>query len=150
MLEDCSTELSSMDSYRVQAEKKSLFNTPPCFAIYVVNKVLAAIEDEGGLSAMEQRNRRKADHLYGFIDKQQDFYRCPVPKEDRSYMNVVFRLPTEALEQKFIAEAKQKNIIGIKGHRSVGGMRASIYNGIPYEWVDTLVQFMEQFVSQNG
>ena len=103
------------------------------------------MKGEGGLSAMETVNRKKADRLYGVIDKHPEFFRSPVEKESRSVMNVVFRLPSEALEEQFLNEAKQNGMVGLKGHRSVGGIRASTYNAVSWEWVDRLASFMEEF-----
>ena len=97
---------------------------------------------------MEARNRQKAARLYAAIDKHGDYYRCPVEKESRSVMNVVFRLPTEADEERFVAEAKAKGMIGLKGHRSVGGIRASIYNAVQPEWVEALADFMGEFAKK--
>ena len=149
-LDQCRTDIASMHSYRVQAEKGSLFNTPPCFAIYMVNKVLAWIEAEGGLPSIEQRNRAKAKVIYDTIDQNADFFRSPVEREDRSQMNIVFRLPSEDLEAQFLSEAKSAGMIGLKGHRTVGGLRASIYNAAPREWCESLANFMKTFAKKNG
>ncbi|HUL59406.1 MAG TPA: 3-phosphoserine/phosphohydroxythreonine transaminase [Anaeromyxobacteraceae bacterium] len=130
---------------RTAAENKSLYNTPPTFGIYMVRNVLAWLEAEGGLAAVEARNRAKAKRLYGTIDAHREFYRCPVEPPSRSVMNVVFRLPTEAEEERFVAEAKQHGMVGLKGHRSVGGIRVSTYNAVMPEWVDSLCGFMEEF-----
>ncbi len=130
---------------RTHAENKSLYNTPPTFGVYMVRNVLAWLKAQGGLDAVERVNRQKAARLYGVIDKNASFYRCPVEKESRSIMNVVFRLPTEADEERFVAEAKKRGIVGLKGHRSVGGIRVSTYNAVPYEWVDALAAFMAEF-----
>jgi phosphoserine aminotransferase len=99
---------------------------------------------------MEKENREKGELLYGTIDKHSGFYKAPVDKDSRSYMNVVFRLPSEELEKRFIEEAKKQNMIGLKGHRSVGGIRVSTYNAIGFDWVKTITQFMEEFVKNNG
>jgi len=130
---------------RTPAENKSLYNTPPTFGIYMVRNVLAWLKGGGGLAAVEAQNRKKAARLYGVIDAQAGFYRCPVEKESRSVMNVVFRLPSEQDEERFVAEAKKRDMVGLKGHRSVGGIRASIYNAVLPEWVDELAAFMEEF-----
>ena len=111
----------------------------------MVRNVLAWLKGLGGLPAMEAANRRKAARLYGAIDANPAFYRSPVERESRSVMNVVFRLPTEALEEQFVAEAKKRGMVGLKGHRSVGGIRVSTYNAVPFEWVDALATFMEEF-----
>lgn len=139
--------LPTMLSYKTHIDKDSMFNTPSCFAIYVVGLVLKWIEDIGGLEAMDKMNQEKAALLY---DRMGDFYKCPVKEEDRSLMNVVFRLPSEDLEKKFIADAAAQDMIGLKGHRSVGGCRASIYNSSPLEDVKALAEFMKEFERQNG
>jgi phosphoserine aminotransferase len=131
--------------FRTQAENKSLYNTPPTFGVYMVRNVLAWVKGQGGLAAIESLNRRKAARLYGAIDANPSFYRSPVERESRSVMNVVFRLPSEALEEQFIAEAKKRGMVGLKGHRSVGGIRVSTYNAVPFEWVDVLAGFMAEF-----
>jgi len=150
MVERAREGLPTMLSYRTHAEKGSLFNTPPCFPIYMVGKVLDWIEARGGLEAVERDNRRKAGLLYGTIDRNPEFFRAPVEKESRSYMNVVFRLPTEELERRFVAEGKEKNMNGLKGHRSVGGIRVSIYNAVEPGWVEAVVAHMEDFVRRYG
>jgi phosphoserine aminotransferase len=130
---------------RTALENRSLYNTPPTFAIYMIRNVLAWLKGNGGLPAIEARNRAKAAKLYGAIDAHPGFYRCPVERESRSVMNVVFRLPTEADEERFVAEAKKRRMVGLKGHRSVGGIRVSIYNACEPAWVDALVDFMGEF-----
>lgn len=149
-LERANTKLPTMLKYATHAAKESLYNTPPSFSIYIVRNVLDWVKAEGGLAAMEKRNRAKGDLLYSAIDGHPDFYRCPVEKAHRSYMNVVFRLPSEELEAKFVAEAKAAGMVGLKGHRSVGGCRASIYNAMELAGVQTLVDFMDRFASANG
>lgn len=131
--------------FRTHAENKSLYNTPPTFGVYMVRNVLSWLKGQGGLAGMETVNRKKAARLYGVIDGSAGFFRSPVERESRSVMNVVFRLPAPELEEQFIAEAKKNGMIGLKGHRSVGGIRVSIYNAVPYEWVETLAAFMETF-----
>jgi phosphoserine aminotransferase len=138
-------DIPKIFQFRTHAENKSLYNTPPTFGVYMVRNVLAWLKGQGGLAAIEAANRRKAARLYGAIDANPSFYRCPVERESRSVMNVVFRLPTEALEEQFVAEAKKKGMVGLKGHRSVGGIRVSTYNAVPYEWVDVLAGFMAEF-----
>ncbi len=130
---------------RTAAENRSLYNTPPTFGVYMIRNVLAWLEGGGGLAGMEARNRAKAKRLYGVIDGRKDFYRCPVERESRSLMNVVFRLPAEADEEKFVSEAKKRGMVGLKGHRSVGGIRVSTYNAVLPEWVEALASFMEEF-----
>jgi phosphoserine aminotransferase len=123
----------------------SLQNTIPTFPVYMVRNVLRWVQDLGGAEAMEARNRKKADMIYGMIDENPDFFRCPVEKASRSLMNPVFRLPTEELEKTFIAEAAQAGMVGIKGHRSVGGIRTSIYNAMEPSDVERFVDFARAF-----
>ena len=149
-LEKANENVPTLLRYATHVGKDSLFNTPPCFSIYMVRNVLQWIKKNGGLAAMERRNRSKADRLYGVIDAHSDFYRCPVASDSRSMMNVVFRLPSEELEARFVAEAKDNGMVGLKGHRSVGGCRASIYNAMEPEGVETLARFMEEFVRNHG
>jgi len=130
---------------RTHAENKSLYNTPPTFGIYMVRNVLAWLQGIGGLDAIEARNRTKAAKLYAAIDGGPGVFRCSVERESRSLMNVVFRLPTEADEERFAKEAKKLGMIGLKGHRSVGGIRVSLYNAVEPAWVDALVGFMGEF-----
>jgi phosphoserine aminotransferase len=133
---------------RTAAENKSLYNTPPTFGIYMVRNVLAWLDETGGLGAMEKRNREKAAKLYATIDANAGFFRCPVEKQSRSVMNVVFRLPSEQQEEAFVAEAKKKGMVGLKGHRSVGGFRVSTYNAVEPAWVDALTDFMKEFAKR--
>jgi phosphoserine aminotransferase len=141
--------LPTMLQYGVHAENHSLYNTPPVFAIYVMRLVLKWILKEGGLAAMERRNKAKADKLYAEIDRT-GYYRGHAHKDSRSRMNVTFRLPSEELEKQFAKEATAAGLDGLKGHRSVGGMRASIYNAFPEAGVDALVDFMRHFESRHG
>jgi phosphoserine aminotransferase len=145
LLEKGRKDIPKIFQLRTHAENKSLYNTPPTFGIYMVRNVLAWLKSQGGPAKIEEVNRKKADRLYGVIDGNSEFFRSPVEKESRSVMNVVFRLPSEELESKFIDEAKNNGMVGLKGHRSVGGIRASIYNAASYEWVDALAGFMEEF-----
>jgi phosphoserine aminotransferase len=138
-------DIPKIFQFRTHAENRSLYNTPPTFGVYMVRNVLSWVKSQGGLARLEEVNRKKAARLYAVIDRNAGFFRSPVEKESRSMMNVVFRLPSEALEEQFIAEAKKRGMVGLKGHRSVGGIRASIYNAVSYEWVDTLAGFMEEF-----
>lgn len=144
------TGVPTMLSYGTHVAKDSLYNTPPTFAIYMMRNVLAWIKDLGGLAAMEARNRAKADRLYGVMKSHPEFYRCPVEPDSRSVMNVVWRLPNEELEAKFVADARDQGMFGLKGHRSVGGCRASIYNAMEPEGVEALAEFMEEFARVNG
>jgi len=136
--------------YNFQISKESLFNTPPCFSIYIVGEVFKWILKNDGIKGIEQRNRKKADMLYGIIDKYSDFYKGYVAnKSERSWMNVCFNLPTEELEKKFIAEALEKDMIGLKGYRELGGIRVSMYNAVSPESIEFLVDFMEKFYQKN-
>jgi phosphoserine aminotransferase len=141
--------LPTMLNYAVHAENDSLYNTPPVFAIYVLGLVMRWLLAEGGLTAANQRNSRKAAKLYAEIDRT-GFYRGTARKEDRSLMNVTFRLGSEALEKAFIKESTAAGLDGLKGHRAVGGMRASIYNAFPESGVDVLVAFMRDFEQRHG
>ncbi len=142
--------LPTMLDYTTYAEKNSMYNTPPCFAIYVVQLVLKWLEETiGGLDAMDAMNRRKAALLYDLLDHS-EFYRGTAEADSRSLMNVTFRLPSEALEQQFVTEALDNGLGGLKGHRSVGGCRASIYNATDLEAIETLVDFMQTFARHHG
>jgi phosphoserine aminotransferase len=149
MLQRTPSSLATMLQYPVHVENKSLYNTPPVFAIYVMRLVLAWLVKKGGLSAIETLNRRKADKLYAEIDRT-GFYRGHAAPDSRSRMNVTFRLPTEELEKRFVKESTAAGLDGLKGHRSVGGLRASIYNAFPEAGIDALVQFMQEFERKNG
>jgi phosphoserine aminotransferase len=150
MLELVPDDLPTMLKYTTHSAKNSMFNTPPCFAIYTVQLVVKWLEETiGGLDKMAALNRKKADLLYGTIDKS-DFYAGTADMDSRSLMNVTFRLPNEDLEQKFVAEALKNDLGGLKGHRSVGGCRASIYNPTPMAGVEALVDFMKNFEQKNG
>lgn len=126
-----------------------LFNTPPTYNVYMVNLVLEWMEQQGGLSHFASLAQKKSGMLYDEIDRD-DFYRGAVKKDSRSMMNVTYRLPSEELEQKFLEEAAHEQLVALKGHRSVGGIRASIYNAMPVEGVETLVEFMRDFRDSNG
>jgi phosphoserine aminotransferase len=140
--------LPTMLQYRTHAAEQSLYNTPPTFGIYVMGEVFKWIQSQGGLQAMAEHNEAKARLLYDFID-QSDFFRGTAQADSRSLMNVCFRAPTEELENKFVAEATRRGLDGLKGHRSVGGMRASIYNACPRAAVEALVAFMKEFEQAN-
>jgi phosphoserine aminotransferase len=142
------TNTPTMLAYKTHADKGSMFNTPPCFAIYVVGEVLKWLKKLGGVVAIEKINREKADLLYGAIDSG-DYYRGHAEKDSRSLMNIAFNLPAPQLEAKFIAEAAAIGLNGLKGHRSIGGCRASIYNAFPVEGVVKLVEFMKDFAAKN-
>ena len=140
--------LPTMLQYRTFAAERSLYNTPPTFGIYVMGEVFKWIQAQGGLAAMAQHNETKAGLLYDYIDGS-DFFRGTVQPDSRSLMNVCFRAPTEELEARFVAEATKRGLDGLKGHRSVGGMRASIYNACPRAAVEALVAFMKEFEMAN-
>ncbi len=141
--------LPTMLSYAVHAENTSLYNTPPAFAVYGVGLVMKWLRAQGGLKAIAAVNARKAGKLYSEIDRT-GFYRGTAAREDRSLMNVTFRLPTEELEAVFVKESAAGGLDGLKGHRAVGGMRASIYNAFPESGVDALVSFMKDFEQKHG
>jgi phosphoserine aminotransferase len=150
MLERVPDNLPAMLKYTTFAAKNSMFNTPPCFAIYVVQLVLKWLEESiGGLAKMEEINKEKAALLYDYLDKS-DFYRGTAAKEDRSMMNATFRLSENTLEQTFIDQALANGLAGLKGHRSVGGCRASLYNAVGLETVEALVSFMADFERRFG
>lgn len=136
--------------YKTHVAENSLYNTPPCFAIYMVMLVSRWIEAQGGLDALARKNSEKAALIYEAIDNSGGFYRGTAAIEDRSDMNVTFRLPSEELEEKFVKEASAHGMKGLKGHRSVGGIRASIYNAFPRAGVEALVSFMRDFQARNG
>ncbi len=143
-------DIPKIFQYRTFAENNSLYNTPPTFAIYLVRNVLAVTKEQGGLAAVEEKNRRKGDLLYATLDAMADFYRAPVDKDSRSYMNVVFRLPTEDLEKRFVSEAAKQGMVGLAGHRITGGIRVSLYNAVELGSVECLVAFMKDFAARAG
>ena len=143
-------DIPKIFQFRTHSENNSLYNTPPTFSIYLARNVLDHVRQTGGLPAMEARNREKGATVYGAIDGSGGYYRSPVQADARSMMNVVFRLPSEALESKFVKEAEQLGMIGLKGHRSVGGIRASIYNAVSVEGTRRLAAFMADFAKKNG
>ena len=136
-------------NYKLHADNNSLYNTPPTFGIYIFGLTMKWLKTQGGLAGIKQINERKAGKLYAEIDRT-GFYRGTAQKDSRSLMNVTFRLPSEDLEKAFEKEATRAGLDGLKGHRAVGGMRASIYNAFPEEGVDTLVDFMREFEKKNG
>ena len=139
--------LPTILSYKTHADNKSLYNTPPVFGIYITKLVLEWIKSKGGLAGVEKINMAKKDLLYGAIDATPDFYKGTAEKDSRSWMNITMRLPTEDLENKFIAEAQKEGLLGLKGHRSVGGIRFSIYNAVSLEDIQKTVDFMGRFRS---
>jgi phosphoserine aminotransferase len=144
------TDIPKILRYSTHAENNSLYNTPPTFAIYLMRNVLAWIKSVGGLPQIEKWNREKAELLYGALDRMSRFYKVPVEKDSRSVMNIVFRLGNESLEDKFVSDAKKAGMVGLKGHRSAGGIRVSAYNAVTPEHIRTLIGFMEQFAKSNG
>ena len=149
-LEMVPQDIPTMLKYSTFAAKNSMYNTPPCFAVYTVQLVLKWLEETmGGLEKMAAVNRQKAEMLYGLIDAS-GFYKGTAEKNSRSMMNVTFRLPSEALEQSFVKEALASGLGGLKGHRSVGGCRASIYNPTPLKALEALCEFMKDFENKNG
>jgi len=140
----------TMLQYKTFANANSLYNTPPTFNIYMLNLILKWIDEQGGLEKIHQINQKKANLLYEAIDNSDGFYIGHAKKEDRSLMNVCFNIKEKSLEDDFIKKAQQNNIVGIKGHRSVGGLRASIYNAMPIEGVEFLVEFMKKFQKENS
>ncbi len=149
LLDRVADTVPTMLQYKTHADKDSMFNTPPCFSIYCVGRVMNWLKEQGGVAAMEKINQRKAGLLYDAIDGT-DFYRGHAEKASRSLMNISFNLPTPELEAQFIAEAAAVGFDGLKGHRSIGGCRASIYNAFPEEGVRKLVDFMTAFAQKNG
>ena len=138
----------TMFNYKIHADNGSMYNTPPTYGIYILGLVLDWIKEMGGLAEMEKRNKRKAELLYNFLDSSK-LFKATVQGKDRSLMNVPFVTGNEELDAKFVSEAKKAGLINIKGHRTVGGMRASIYNAMPYEGVEKLVEFMRKFEAEN-
>jgi phosphoserine aminotransferase len=149
LLARSSPSLHTMLSYAVHAENGSMYNTPPCFGIYLMGLVMKWALAQGGLDAVTAVNERKANKLYAEIDRT-GFYRGTADKDSRSRMNITFRLPSEELEKQFVKESTTAGLDGLKGHRSVGGMRASVYNAFPEEGIDALVQFMKEFERTRG
>jgi phosphoserine aminotransferase len=149
LLERAPRDLPPLLNYGTIAENDSLLNTPNTWGIYLVSLVCEWLEGQGGVAAMQKRNREKAAILYNAIDSSDGFYRGHAEHEARSMMNVTFRLPTLELDEQFCAEAESLGMEGLRGHRSVGGIRASIYNAFPKEGVERLVEFMKDFASRN-
>lgn len=149
LLENLNPNLGAYLSYSTHMSEQSLYNTPPVFSIYIMGKVLKWMKKAGGLSAIESLAIERSSLIYSAIDNSDGYYRSPVNAADRSLMNIVFRLPNEDLEKQFIAEATRAGMIGLKGHRSVGGCRASVYNALPVAAARTLVDFMHTFKIAN-
>ena len=150
MLERCSDSLHTMQNYKIHVENNSLYNTPNTFGIYIIGLVAKWLKALGGLDGMYKINKEKADMLYKCIDESGGFYKGHADKDSRSLMNITFNLATEELEKKLVSEATAAGFDGLKGHRSVGGLRASIYNAFPKKGVEDLVSFMKDFQKKNG
>lgn len=150
LVERARKDIPTVFQWRAHAEARSLLNTPPTFGVYLVRETLRWLEAQGGVDAMEARNSTKARALYGAIEGSGGFYTCPVEPGARSIMNVVFRLPTPELEAAFVKEAEAERMIGLKGHRVLGGIRASIYNAVEPAWVLALASFMKVFAARRG
>ena len=149
LIGQCAPATPSVFDYKLQAESDSMYNTPPTYGIYIAGLVFQWLKKLGGVAQMEQTNLVKANLLYDYLD-QTEFYHSPVAKDDRSRMNIPFTLRNEALDGAFLKEAESRGLTQLKGHRSVGGMRASIYNAMPVEGVQALVQFMREFERRHG
>ncbi|MCM2256078.1 MAG: 3-phosphoserine/phosphohydroxythreonine transaminase [Vicinamibacteria bacterium] len=150
LLERTPANLPASLDYALYAKNGSMYNTPPCFAIWAVGLVLEHLLAEGGLAEMQKHNERKAGLIYDVIDGSGGFYRGHAAKDSRSKMNITFRLPSEDLEKKFAKESTAAGLDGLKGHRSVGGLRASVYNALPLASAEALVSFMKEFQAKNG
>ncbi len=150
LLEKCNSGLYTMLSYKTHADKNSLFNTPPTFSIYMVGQVLKWLKGKGGVEAIEKENAEKAQMIYGTIKDNPNFFSTPIDPESGSHMNYVFRLPSEDLEKQFVSEGKDAGFVGLKGHRSVGGIRISAYNANGIDSVRDFVSFMKDFAAKNG
>lgn len=150
LLEKCPESIVAYLDYRIHAKDNSLYNTPPVFPIWMIKLTLEWLKENGGLPAAEKLAEERSKIIYDSIERHGGFYTCPVPKHCRSKMNIVFRLKTEELEAKFLEEAKKQKLDGLKGHRSVGGCRASVYNAMPVEGAKALAQLMDDFARKNG
>lgn len=150
LLGQAAANTPTMLDYKIHADADSMYNTPPTYGIYMAGLVFQWLKKQGGVAAMEQVNIAKAKLLYGAIDASNGFYNCPVAKADRSRMNVPFTLKNSSLDAEFLKQADARGLLQLKGHRSVGGMRASIYNAMPLAGVQALVAFMNEFANQHG
>ena len=148
LLDYCDPKAPTMLEWKTMADNDSMYNTPPCYTIYMLGLVCEYLLEQGGLDSMKEKNVKKAALLYDYLDNQ-DYYIAPVKKESRSMMNVTFVTGNPDLDKKFASEAAKAGMKNLKGHRSVGGMRASIYNAMPYEGVAALVEFMKKFAAEN-
>jgi phosphoserine aminotransferase len=149
-LSQANPRVPTMLRYATHVKNNSLYNTPPTFGVYVLNLVLQWVERQGGLAGMSQRNGTKAKRIYDAIDQSSGFYRGHAEPESRSLMNVTFRLPSEALEKRFVTAAQEAAMVGLAGHRSIGGVRASLYNAVSPDACEALASFMRDFASRNG
>ena len=147
LLERSSDDLTAYLNYSIHAGKNSLYNTPPVFSIWAVMLVLRRLKALGGLNAVEKTNQEKAGYIYDAIDSSGGFFKCPVQRENRSMMNIVFTMANEDLEKEFVALAAKEGMVGLKGHRDVGGCRASVYNSMPIEGAKTLADFMKNYAA---
>ena len=136
--------------YQTHVDNNSLYNTPPTFGVYMINKVLNWIKQRGGVAAVQKENQAKANLLYGAIDNSNGYYKNSIASEDRSAMNVVFNLTSEELEKQFVADSLAAGFVGLKGHRSIGGIRVSMYNASRLSTVEEMVKFMGDFSEKNG
>lgn len=150
LLARCPKTLPNILRYDVIAKNRSLYNTPPTFGIYLVRNVLLWLKNHGGLTGMEAINVKKAGAVYGAIDAHGNMYRAPVETKSRSRMNVVFHLPTPELTEAFLAGAEKQGMVGLKGYRTVGGVRASLYNAVKLEWAEALAGYMQDFAQTNA
>ena len=150
MLEKVPGNLPSMFRYDIHAKKDSLYNTPPSFAVYMVDLVLRWVKENGGITVVEKRNKEKAGYIYDVLDNSRGFYKPHASKDCRSLMNITFRLPNEELEKTFVNEAANQGLKGLKGHREVGGIRASVYNAMPVEGCQKLADFLKAFQQKNS
>jgi phosphoserine aminotransferase len=148
LLEQGRKDIPKIFRYSVHAANNSLYNTAPTFSIYMVRNVLLWLKERGGLAVLGEENQRKAQLIYDILDRVPHVYRAPIEKDSRSIMNVVFHLPSEALEKQFLEGAKSRQLVGLKGHRVVGGIRASLYNAVPAESVAALAEYMEEFAQK--
>lgn len=149
LIEKANTNIPTMLKYKTHADGNSLYNTPPTFGIYMLGEVLKWVEEQGGLTAIQKRNEEKAKVIYDAIDNSNGFYTGHATPESRSLMNITFRVADEELEKQFLAEAKAAGFVGLNGHRSVGGCRASAYNAVPFEACQALADFMIAFQNKN-
>jgi phosphoserine aminotransferase len=150
LLDACRPDLPEYLSYKAHAKSNSLLNTPAVFAVYLMHKALLRLKAQGGLAATGEQTRAKSALIYALLDKYPDFYRGHAEKASRSFLNATFRLPSPELEDVFIRQAEQRGLVGIKGHRSVGGLRVSMYNGLPRQACERLADFMEDFYRRGG